>query len=74
MCILTGSTHYSTLHFILSQLELEASLARFDVKVTSLIQSSLEVVPRNLHKVSESPPFSYIFSFVHNIIRRCDLF
>eukprot|EP00128_Syssomonas_multiformis_P018365 Colp12_sorted_trinity150504_noHs@3578 len=31
-------------------LELEASLARFDVKVTSLIQSSLEVVPRNLHK------------------------
>lgn len=39
------------LSFFNEQLELEASLARFDVKVTSLIQSSLEVVPRNLHKV-----------------------
>ena len=36
---------------ILLQLELEAALARFDVKVASLIQGSLEVVPRTLHKV-----------------------
>jgi hypothetical protein len=31
-------------------LELEAALARFDVQITSLIQGSIEVVPRTLHK------------------------
>ncbi|KAJ1440890.1 hypothetical protein B484DRAFT_391004 [Ochromonadaceae sp. CCMP2298] len=32
------------------KLELEAALARFDVQITSLIQGSIEVVPRTLHK------------------------
>lgn len=41
----------SSLPCLSNQIELEAALACFDVKVTSLIQSSLEVVPRNLHKV-----------------------
>lgn len=32
------------------KIELEAALANHDVKVVSLIQGSLEVVPRSLHK------------------------
>lgn len=37
-------------YFTVLQLELEASLANYDVKVTSLIQGSIEVVPRCLDK------------------------
>ena len=32
------------------QVELEASLANYDVMVTSLIQGSIEIAPRALHK------------------------
>ena len=46
------------------QLELEAALAKFDVKVASLIQSSLEVVPRTLHKVSTELALLPVYSLL----------